>query len=305
VYKPTFGSHLPDSSVIVKGYQKLISDVNEKFDGRFDAVLSYSGQLGSQRDILEACNLGSIEFSIGEAGLLSSYLPIYGVFALPFLFDDAEHYRKCATGEPGIYLKKTLEAVTNLTPVGSASNGFRSVFLKKSINSLRDMKGLKIRTPESPMYVSTFSALGANPTPVPAAEMYSAIQTGVVDGMENVNETIVNYKIYEVVTNCTITKHIHNDQILMANKNFISSMAEDDQHLFLKLADENAQWISDQSQILDGNYRSELEVAGIKFNNVDILEFRNAARKPYDELIARDAYVKTLLEQIDALRIKS
>ena len=302
VYTPVFGCHLPESSVIVQGFQRLIDEMDEKTGGRFQATLSHSGQLGSERHILEACNLGSVDFCIGEANLLGNYVPAYNAFSLPFLFDTAEQYLACAEGEAGKKLNEALENATNLTTVASMSNGFRSVFLKKPVNSLADLQGVKIRTPESTIYVDTFTALGANPTPVNANEMYSAIQTGVVDGMENVNETIVSYKIYEVVSNCTITKHIHNDQLLMANKNFIESMAEEDRALLEEIALETAHWITEQSKVLDETYRKELEDYGIVYNEVDLAEFREAVSKIYDDYVAKDPMIQEIIDEVEAMR---
>lgn len=302
VYDVIIATHLSKESVVVQGFEKMAELMNEKTNGRFTYTLSDSGQLGSQRDIMEACNLGSVQFCVGEAGLLSSYVPVYGTFALPFLFDNAEHYQKCAEGEVGQSLIAELENKTSLTVLGSASCGFRSVFLQKPVNSLADLKGVKIRTPESSIYVDTFTSLGANPTAVPASEMYSAIQTGVVDGMENVNETIVNYKIYEVVTNCSLTKHIHNDQLIVASKTFVDSMAEEDKALLKECAKEAALWITEAAAKVDGDYRAELEAAGIIYNEVNLDEFRQAVTASYDNQISTVPEAAGVIEAVDSLR---
>ena len=301
-YEVLIGTHLPKESIVVQGFIRMADAMNEKTGGRFTYTLSDAGQLGSQRDILEACNLGSVQFCVGEADLLNSYAPVYGAFALPFMFDSAEHYKACADGAVGQKLISALEAATDLTVVGNMSNGFRSVYLQKPVNSIADLKGVKIRTPESSVYVDTFSALGANPTAVPASEMYSAIQTGVVDGMENVNETIVQYKIYEVVSNCSLTKHIHNDQLIVANKSFVNSMTEEDRALLLECGKEAADWVTEQASSKDAEYRTELEAAGIVYNELDLAEFREAVKAVYDSLSTSVPEVQEIIDGVNALR---
>jgi tripartite ATP-independent transporter DctP family solute receptor len=204
-YKVVFGTHMPPGSTTVNANQKLIDSMTEKTNGRFQVTLAQSGQLGSQRDIVEACNLGSIQFAMAESGLLSSYsVDDYRVFSLPYLFTNYEHFKKTRDGAPGQAVRKAFEDKTNMVVLSTASAGFRSCYLKKPVRSFAEMKGLKIRTPENPVFVKTFTALGSNPTPVPANEMYSAIQTGVVDGMESINETIISYKINEVTSYCVM-----------------------------------------------------------------------------------------------------
>lgn len=226
-YVWTLATHNADDSVQNQAFRQYIEEVSEKSGGRIQINLTTGGSLGSQREIIEGVNLGTIEMGMGEAGIYVNYIPEFGVLNLPFLYDSEEEFFSVMDGEVGQKYEKMLEESTNLKIQSWLYGGMRDVYATKEMNSLEDLKGMKIRTPESSIYVETFKALGANPTAVAATEMYTALQQGIVEGMEGSSETGYTYKIYEVAENCLETGHVYADISLIINKNVYNSLPDD------------------------------------------------------------------------------
>ena len=227
VYQWTLGTHHPDGTPAVQSIKQFIENLEAKTDGRIKITLSTGGALGSQREIVEAVNLGTIEIGYGETGVYSNYDEDLGTFILPFLFENKDEFYAAMDGAAGDYYSSILESKTNLRILAWFDGGKRDVYAKDELTSLDGMQGLKIRTPESSVYVELFKALGANPTSIAATEMYSAIQQGVVGAMEGSMDTAVNYNIYEVAKNCLQTGPIMCDCGLVINKNVYNSLPDD------------------------------------------------------------------------------
>ena len=227
VYEWTLGTHHPDTTITVQAIKEFAADLEAKTNGRMKINVSTGGALGSQREIIEAVNLGTIEIGFGETGVYSNYNEDLGTFILPFLFANSDEFYAAMDGAAGEYYSEILESCTNMKILAWFDGGKRDVYCKSPLNSLDDMKGIKIRTPESSVYVELFKALGANPTSIAATEMYSAIQQGVVDAMEGYMETGVNYKIYEVAPYCLQTGHIMCDCGLVVNKDAYNNLPDD------------------------------------------------------------------------------
>lgn len=270
VYEWTLGTHHPDTTPAVQAIKVFIEDLEAKTNGRIKINLSTGGALGSQREIVEAVNLGTIQIGYGETGVYSNYVEELGTFILPFLFENKEQFYAAMDGKAGEYYNELLESKTNLSILAWFDGGKRDVYCKIPLNSLEDMANIKIRTPESSVYVELFKALGANPTSIAATEMYSAIQQGVVDAMEGSMDTGVNYKIYEVAPYCLQTGHIMCDCGLVINKDVYYSLPDDLRDILDECV---AEMESNQRQIfcnLESGYYDELVAQGVTFAPADV-----------------------------------
>jgi tripartite ATP-independent transporter DctP family solute receptor len=301
-YKPVFGSQMVPGTAMFICMEWIIDQMKEKTGGRFSGTLSHSGQLGSQREIIEATNAGVIEVTSADSGTMLTYnIPECAILGLPYLFDSVEHFRKTRHVFVPM-IAKALEEKTNMIILFHSTSGFRNCYLKKPVRTFADMKGMKIRTPENEGIVNAIRAMGANPTPIPSNEMYSAIQTGVVDGMENNNEAIVNFKIYEVIKYAVITQHYFNDMILLGNKKFVESIDADDKKLFLEICDKAGDNFADIRVSTDADYKKQLRDNGIEFIEPDLTDFRDAVQSLWNETIASIPAAKPVIDGIMALR---
>jgi len=215
--------------------------VNEYTGGSLTVQVLPAGQMGGQREIVESVSLGVLEMGFGESGIYTAYVPQFGVLALPYLYKDFDHWQRVVDGDIGKQLAGMLETAGNMRIVNFLMGGYRSTFLRtKAVNAPDDLKGVKIRLPEAPVFVRTFTLLGATPTPIPAPEMYSALQTGVVDAMEGSLETGFTYKIYEVCKNLSLTRHILNEGSFIINKDVLAGLSQAEQDAIAKAAAETA-----------------------------------------------------------------
>ena len=162
-YEWTLAHHLAEASQQHKGFLKFADDVYEKSGGRIKINISFGAALGSQRELIEQVNLGTIEMALGEASLLANYCKAFGLICAPFTFIDENQYIDVASNVINDDLNTMLAANSNLRNIAWLYGGTRDVYATKPLTSLDDLQDLKIRTPESPAFVEGFTALGANP----------------------------------------------------------------------------------------------------------------------------------------------
>lgn len=258
-----------------------------------------AAQMGGQREIIESVQLGTLEMGYGESGLYANYAPQFGVIALPYLYRDFAHWERVVDGEVGATLAQALAEQTGIRLVNWMTAGYRDTYLAtKPITRPDDFKGVKIRLPEAPVFVRTFSAFGATPTPIPAPEMYSALQTGVVDAMEGSAEVGYTFKIFEVTKHLSKTRHILLDGSFAINAAFFDGLAAAEQEAITRAGAESA--ATQRSQHF-GRERMWLErIAGegkLAINEPDLAPFAAAVAAVQQEL-AGSADAAGLLDRI-------
>lgn len=201
--------------------------LEKKAPGRIKVELFPNALLGGERDVAESVLIGNVQMAVLSTAIMANYSPSLGIYDLPYIVKGFRQAEAAYSGPiqerlNADMLKKGIRILTMW------HQGFRGVVsAKRPIRTIEDFKGFKIRVPEGPVYVGTFKLLGANPTPIPFNEVYTAIQTGVVDGMEGSAETLNTIKIYEVAKYFTLTNHIYSGQGLMINEKFYESLSPD------------------------------------------------------------------------------
>lgn len=299
----TFAHHLPPTTVQHKAIEVFAENVKTLSGGKLVVNVSHSGQLGGQRELVEAVKLGTVDMVLGEAGRYEAYVPEFGVFSLPFMFKDLDDYHRTVDGPLGAEFAGLLREKAGLELLCWVDGGVRNVFIKKEpTSSVSAMNGVKIRTPESAVYVNTFRALGANPTPIAAPEMYSALQSGVVDAMEGSFETAYTYKIYEVAKFCLETGHINTDVSFAINANTLQKLSAELQKVIRDAAKEAAAWQRGEFSKANEEFRKKLgEEGGLKFVTANHDEFLKAVESVYKNYVEAKPQAAEMLKKMGKL----
>ena len=197
---------------------KLAEDVAKRSDGKIVIKAFPANQLGSEREQTESLNLGAVEMVIG-GGAIQNYVPGLGVYGLPFIFRDAAHFDNVMDGPIGEQLKAMSLKHSNIRILAFFPNGERMFFnRKRPFTKLTEFEGVKIRVDDHPASAAIWRAVGANPIPMAYNEVYTALQTGVVDAAENPPAGILRMKFYEVGKYVTITRHMLTVHAFMTNE---------------------------------------------------------------------------------------
>ncbi len=209
--------------------------LEEQTRGQIKANVFPSAQLGNEREIMEALKIGSLQAVIISEGTTVNFFPPMEVLGIPFLFPSKDVAWKVNDGPFGRELKEAMRKDTGIRILATAApGGFRNFAANKPLRKLEDIKGLRIRTMEHPAHQAMVKALGASPTPIPYAELYSALKSGIVDGLELPYQAFLNMKIDEVVKYMIVDGHLFNQEILFINDKWFSSLPADQQHAVLK-----------------------------------------------------------------------
>lgn len=214
--------HLVD--VASKRFGELVA---EKTGGAVTVEVFPAAQLAGLRQGAEAVQIGTVDFVWTDFGTLASWVKPFGFVSLPFLFRDDAHTLAVFKGDVGKALGEELRSTLNIDALGYGIAGFRVMATRdRAVNVPDDLKGLKIRVPEVPVYVASFNKLGANPTPMAWGEVYTALQTGVIDAVENPSEGLVVGKMQEVTKYAARTNHIMTDVNLVASTMVMDGLPE-------------------------------------------------------------------------------
>lgn len=274
----------------VTGMEKFAELVKEKSGGKIEVKLFPGGTLGGDVQTVSALQGGVIEMTVLNAGILASNVKEFGAVDLPFLFDSGEEADKVMDGPFGTSLMERLPA-TGLVGVAYWELGFRNLTNNRHpVTKLEDIKGLKIRTIQSPIPVELFNALGANAVPLPYTELYTALETGTVDGQENPSANIINAKFYEVQKYMTLTRHQYNPQIVLVSKKFWDGLNDEEKTVLQQAAVEARDFQRKVSREQDAAALEEIRKTGMEVSELSAEETQKLrdAVKPMIEKFSAD-----------------
>lgn len=221
-----------------QGAQKFADLVSEKSGGKMKVRLFPGGTLGGDLQTVSALQGGTLDITVLNSGILAAQVPDFALFDFPFLFDNSEQAYTVMDGPVGQELAQRLES-KGLIGLGYWDLGFRQVTNNvRPITGPQDLEGLKIRVIQSPIYLETFKALGANPVPMPFPEVYTGLEQRTVDGQENPFTVIEGSKFDEVQEFLSVTNHIYNPQSLIIGQKSWSRLNADEQALIREAATE-------------------------------------------------------------------
>lgn len=287
-----------EQQLTAEAFAAKVADYSQ---GRLKVTTLPAAQMGGQREIIESVSLGVLEMGYGEGGIYSAYVPQFGIIALPYLYSDFDHWQRVVDGPVGAGLAQSLEQNGNIRLLNWMTAGYRNTFLRgRPIEKPADFQGIKIRLPEAPVFVRTFSHLGASPTPIPAPEMYTALQTGVVDAMEGSLEVGFTYKIFEVTKYLSMTKHILNDGSFAINSGFFNGLSAPDQEALTRAGAEAAtEQRAKHFERQQGWADRLVAESALTVNEPDLAPFQEALAPVQDEFAAQSQATE-LLAQIRA-----
>jgi tripartite ATP-independent transporter DctP family solute receptor len=262
------------------GLKKFADLVNERTKGEVAVEIYPAAQLGSEQELLEGVSLGTIHMFDGSAGSLGRFLPRLDALSCPFLWKSEESMVKIVRGPIGEELTKELLKVRHMRMLDLGwIFGVRHLTTAKTpVKEPADAKGLKIRVQPDAIYLATVKAMGASPTPIAANEVYTALQTGVVDGQENPISNIWQRKLHEVQKFLIRTGHITQNQVIVINESAFQALSPANQKILTETAIEAGTY---QNGIVDQIEKQDLESlkkAGVTVIDPDVAKFREAAK---------------------------
>jgi tripartite ATP-independent transporter DctP family solute receptor len=212
--------------------------VTEKTNGEIEVQVFPLGQLGGERSMTEQVQAGTLHMTAVTSGVLANFVPEMGIIELPFVYPNRETAYKVLDDKDVKERFAKFCDPKGFVFIGYTENEFRDMTnSKRPIKKPDDLKGLKLRVVESPLFIDTFKTLGANPTPLPFPEIYNALQQKVIDGQDNPLYTSNLMKFLEVNKFATVTNHILTECPVVVNKKFWSTLTPEQQQIFREAAE--------------------------------------------------------------------
>ncbi len=291
----------PDGYPTVEGVKYFGELIKERTAGRYAVEVYHSAQLGEEKDTIEQVRSGVIELNRVSMAPFNGTVKETIVPALPYIFRSEEHMHTVMDGPIGDQIKAAFEPA-GLVALAFYDAGSRSFYnSKKPIKTVADMKGLKFRVIQSDIFVDMTAALGANATPMPYGEVYSSVETGVIDGAEN------NYPSYDTAKHFEVAKYFSEDQhtilpeVFVMNKAAFDKLTPEDQVLFKQAAKDSVAKQRELWAKKTGESRAIVEKAGAQINTVEKQGFIDAMKPVYDKHV-KDDVLKKLVADVQATK---
>ena len=274
--------------------------VEKNTGGKVKVKIYANGQLGNDRELNESLILGSVDMIITGTSVIGWYAPGYGAIEAPFIFRSYEHMNNVLNGSIG----KEIESILQKKGIHFLSYWLRGprylTTTNLKIKTPEDLRGLKLRVPELPTYIRSWSVFGANPTPLPYSDMFMALKQGVVDGQENPLEVIYTSHIYEAQKYIMETEHLLGVYIVEIGDQFYTKFSKENQDIIRDAVMKAEVFQNNLMKEYEMKYRSEIEASGTEFISVDRKAFESLALKvipPY----FKDIWVPDLFARIAAV----
>jgi TRAP-type transport system periplasmic protein len=225
-----FGSDSPINAPHTVSAVTLKKIIEDHTSGRVQITIFPDGQLGSNEAMSNAIKAGTLDGVVTDCAVLSTAVPEADVMNLPFLFRDTQHALQAANGSIGAKLKPKFEQAFGCEVLGYTTDGARNMWnSRRPIQTPDDVRGLKMRIQPSQIQQDTYTAFGAQPTPIAFSEVYTALQTGVVDGADHAPVDMVDLKMYQVTKYLTLTRHFSIIGVMVMAQKALSKLTPADQ----------------------------------------------------------------------------
>jgi tripartite ATP-independent transporter DctP family solute receptor len=293
----------PEGYPTVAAVEEMGKELSKDTNGRLSIQMYASMQLGGEKEAIEQAQIGAIALARVSVGALGPVVPDLNVLNLPFLFRSTEHAETVLDGPIGQELldKVTNSPTANLIGLCWMDAGARNMYdTKRPIKDLADLKGLKIRVIGNPMFVDMMNALGGNGIAMGYDQVFTALQTGVVDGAENNEPSFVFDNHYQVAKYYTLTEHLIVPEMLVMSKPIWNKLSKDDQALIRKLSreaqmNERKLWNIYQAKALAKMKEAKIDIIPIK----DKTPFQNAVKPVWDKYAPQ---FKDIIARIQAVK---
>lgn len=274
-----FANNLPDSHPLNIRSREMAAAIKTETNGRFDLQIFPNNQLGADTDVLSQLRSGGVEFFTMSGLILATLVPAASINGMGFAFPDYATVWKAMDGDLGAFVRREVAKANIVAFEKIWDNGFRQTTSStKPINGPADFKGFKIRVPVSPLWTSMFKAFEAAPASINFNEVYSALQTKIVEGQENPLALIATAKLYEVQKYCSLTNHMWDGYWFLANRRALEALPADVRTIVEKNVNGAALKARADTEKLNATVREELAGKGLIFNQPDVAPFREKLR---------------------------
>jgi len=275
------GTNVPESHPLNVYANKAAEEIKQATGGQFELKIFANNQLGGDTDMFSQLRSGALEcFTLSGVNVLSTLIPSAAIWGIGFAWKDYPTLWGALDGEFGAHLRSQIDKVGLVVMDKIWDNGFRQVTTSvRPIVTPADFQGLKIRVPVSALWTSLFKALGASPTGINFAEVYSALQTKIVDAQENPPAIISAAKLYEVQKYCSLTNHMWDGWWFLVNRRAWQSVPADLRDKVAAIINKNALAERDEIARQNTSLKSDLAAKGLVFNDVDSAPFRETLSK--------------------------
>lgn len=277
--KLTFALDQSPADSWTQATKKFAELVKEKTKGSITINVHDSGTLGAQRQALEGILAGTIHGTV-TLEPVSYWVEDIGMYGIPYLFQDQQHLDKFLASKPGEELHQKM-TTAGFRPLTYFKRPPRHLSSNKPINTLADLKGLKIRVPETPTAPQAFKAMGAAPVAMPFSEVYSALDTHVIDGQENPLPTMFSNKFQEVQKYVALTAHQYQVAYLVISDKIYTSLTEDEKKAIQEASQQVQQFESEMVEKNMKTIEADMVKAGVTFTKPDTKPFAEAAQTAY------------------------
>ncbi|TPN17484.1 TRAP transporter substrate-binding protein [Mesorhizobium sp. B2-1-3] len=289
----------PDGYPTVEAVKYMGELIKQRTNGRYSVEVYHSAQLGEEKDTIEQTQSGVIDLDRVSMGPFNGIVPETAVPSLPYMFRSVEHMRHVMDGPVGDQILKAFEP-HQLVGLAFYDSGARSFYnTKKDIASIADLKGMKFRVIQSDVFVDMVNALGANATPMAYGEVYSALQTGVIDGAENNWPSFESAKHYEVAKHYTMDQHQIVPEVLVMSKTSWDKLSPEDQAIVRQAAKDSVVKMRELWDAQEKKSRDIVEKAGVKVSEIDKQPLIDAMKPVYDKYLSTPE-LKDLAARIQA-----
>ncbi|NDZ17293.1 ABC transporter substrate-binding protein [Variovorax sp. WS11] len=273
--KLKYGTAFPADHPGTLRIKEAAEAIKKDTGGKVDLQVYPTSQLGSEPDMISQTRAGAIDIMSTAGTNLQTLVPTAGINGVAFAFKDYATVWAAMDGELGAHVRGALAKVNLLAYEKVLDNGYRNITsATKAINTPDDLKGFKIRVPGIPLWISMFKALGASPTAIPFGELYSALQTKVVDGQENPLALIQSAKLFEVQKFCSLTGHTWDGHFIFGNAKKLNALPKEVQASLAKHLNEAALKQREDIAKLNADAQAQLTKLGVTFNKPDPAPFR-------------------------------
>ncbi|MEY3016285.1 MAG: hypothetical protein RJB19_597 [Pseudomonadota bacterium] len=274
---------------------------NAKLGSKAKVVVYGSSQLGGDKEMVQKLKLGTLDFAL-PSSVMTSEVDLFGIFDMPYLVADRNHMKKIEKDVVRPVLFPAAEK-KGLKVLSVWENGYRHITNnKRPIVKPEDLKGIKLRTPQGKWRLKMFQAYGANPTPMSFSEVFTALQTGVMDGQENPFTQIYSAKFQEVQKYLSLSGHVYTPAFPTASAKKFASYPADVQKALTEAAVETQDFVHKTAAKMEVDLLNKIKEAGVKVNEVDSKAFVAASKAIYDEFGQEVKGASELIAKAQSLR---
>lgn len=292
-------THITQTShVWHKTAEKFSEELKTRSNGRMRVDIFPAGQLGTEKDMVQQLETGTLELGIITNAYMSTRSEVFNAWSMPFLFKSLEETTQASKSEPA---KKIMDELSKngIQGLGYLSTGIRQVLMKDvSITKPEDLKGKKIRVLGSPSILDFWKTVGAGPTPMPLPEVYSSLQSGVIDGIDIDLDALNTEKYYDIAKNLTITNHMAFPGIVVMSKLIYDKMPTEDQKIVAEAMMAAIDWGNKEAVAREHKNLEELKAKGVTVTHLSNTESFNAIRDQIFTKYSANPLIKEFIQAV-------